>query len=42
MKLWSIFSVYDDGAKTGINPHHRFNLVNVTLHLFAQNSHEFA
>lgn len=20
MKLWSIFSVYDEGAKTGINP----------------------
>jgi hypothetical protein len=42
MKLWSIFSVYDEGAKTGINPHYRFNLVKVTLHLLAQNSRELA
>ncbi len=29
--LWSIFSVYGEGAKTGINAHDKFNLVKVTL-----------
>ena len=31
LTLWSIFSVYGDGAKTGINAHDRFNLVKVLL-----------
>jgi hypothetical protein len=31
LTLWSIFSVYGDGAKRGINAHDRFNLVKVTL-----------
>jgi hypothetical protein len=32
--LWSVFSVYGDGAKMGINAHDRFNLVrgSLTLH----------
>ena len=34
--LWSIFSVYGNGAKKGINAHDRFNLVKVTLQLPAQ------
>ena len=40
VKLRSIFSVYEEGAKTGINAHNRFNLVKGTLHLPAQNSLE--
>ena len=31
LTLWSIFSVYGDGAKLGINAHDKFNLVKVTL-----------
>jgi hypothetical protein len=31
LTLWSIFSVYGDGAKIGIKAHDRFNLVKVTL-----------
>jgi len=31
LTLWSIFSVYGDGAKRGINAHDRFNLVKATL-----------
>ena len=38
LTLWSIFSVYGDGAKRGINAHDRFNLVKVTLKPFAQPS----
>jgi len=31
LTLWSIFSVYGDGAKQGINAHDRFNVVKATL-----------
>ena len=31
LTLWSIFSVYGDGAKKGLDAHDRFNLVKVTL-----------
>ena len=31
LTLWSIFSVYGDGAKKGINAHDKFNLVKATL-----------
>lgn len=31
LTLWSIFSVYGDGGKIGINAHDRFNLVKVVL-----------
>jgi len=31
LTLWSVFSVYGDGAKRGIDAHDRFNLVKVTL-----------
>ncbi len=31
--LWSVFSVYGDGAKEGIKAHDRFNLIQVTLGL---------
>ena len=31
LSLWSIFSVYGDGAKMGINAHDKFNLVKATL-----------
>ena len=31
LTLWSIFSVYGEGAKTGIDAHDRFNLVKVVL-----------
>jgi hypothetical protein len=34
LTLWSIFSVYGDGAKRGINAHDRFNLVKATLQPF--------
>jgi hypothetical protein len=34
LTLWSIFSVYGDGAKQGINAHDRFNLVKATLQPF--------
>jgi hypothetical protein len=33
LTLWSVFSVYGDGAKKGINAHDRFNLVKATLQL---------
>jgi hypothetical protein len=29
--MWAIFSVYGQGAKTGIKAHDRFNLIKVTL-----------
>jgi hypothetical protein len=31
LTLWSIFSVYGEGAKLGINAHDKFNLVKATL-----------
>jgi hypothetical protein len=31
LTLWTIFSAYGDGAKTGIRAHDRFNLVKATL-----------
>jgi hypothetical protein len=31
LTLWSIFSVYGEGAKEGINAHDRFNLLRATL-----------
>jgi hypothetical protein len=31
LTLWSVFSVYGDGAKHGINGHDKFNLVKATL-----------
>ncbi|HVY69925.1 MAG TPA: DUF4185 domain-containing protein [Verrucomicrobiae bacterium] len=31
LELWSVFSVYGEGAKQGINAHDRFNLVKATL-----------
>jgi Domain of unknown function (DUF4185) len=31
LSLWSIFSVYGDGAKLGINAHDRFNVAKATL-----------
>jgi hypothetical protein len=31
LTLWSIFSVYGDGAKKGIYAHDKFNLVKATL-----------
>jgi len=40
LTLWSIFSVYGDGAKRGINAHDKFNLVKVTLGRFGQNTRE--
>ncbi|MGD0536054.1 MAG: endo-1,4-beta-xylanase [Verrucomicrobiota bacterium] len=40
--LWSIFSVYGAGAKRGINAHDRFNLVEATLQLRGQESHELS
>jgi len=33
LTLWCIFSVYGDGAKTGIKGHDRFNLVKATLQM---------
>lgn len=33
LTLWSVFSVYGDGAKQGIQAHDRFNLVKATLKL---------
>jgi hypothetical protein len=38
LTLWSIFSVYGPGAKTGIKAHDRFNLVKATLKLVKTNS----
>ncbi len=35
LTLWSIFAVYGDGGKLGINAHDRFNLVKTTLRLRA-------
>lgn len=37
LTLWSIFSVYGPGAKTGIQAHDRFNLVKATLTLMNTN-----
>ena len=31
LTLWSVFSVYGDGGKVGINAHDKFNLVKATL-----------
>ena len=31
LTMWSVFSVYGEGAKQGIHAHDRFNLVKVTL-----------
>jgi hypothetical protein len=31
LTLWSVFSVYGDGAKKGINAHDRFNLIEANL-----------
>jgi hypothetical protein len=31
LTLWSVFSVYGEGAKKGIHAHDRFNLIKVTL-----------
>ncbi len=33
LTLWSIFSVYGEGGKKGINAHDRFNVVKATLQL---------
>ncbi len=38
LTLWSIFSVYGEGAKTGIHAHDRFNLVKATLRLKSESS----
>jgi Domain of unknown function (DUF4185)/Right handed beta helix region len=38
LTLWSVFSVYGDGAKKGINAHDKFNLVKVTLHPVVEGS----
>ncbi len=35
LTLWSVFSVYGDGAKRGIKAHDRFNLVKASLRLKA-------
>jgi hypothetical protein len=35
LTMWSIFSVYGDGAKKGIDGHDRFNLVKATLMLLS-------
>ena len=40
LTLWSIFSVYGEGAKQGINAHDKFNLVKVILKPFARVSGE--
>jgi len=34
LTLWSVFSCYGEGAKTGIFGHDRFNLIKVTLQLY--------
>ena len=31
LMLWSVFSVYGEGGKQGINAHDKFNLVKTTL-----------
>jgi hypothetical protein len=31
--LWAVFSVYGEGAKSGVNSHDKFNLVKATLDL---------
>jgi len=38
LTLWSVFSVYGDGAKKGISAHNRFNLMKATLLLAPQKS----
>lgn len=38
MTLWSVFSVYGDGGKKGIQAHDRFNLIRVQLGLQSQES----
>jgi hypothetical protein len=40
LTLWSVFSVYGEGAKRGINAHDKFNLVKATLKPFARVSGE--
>ena len=40
LTLWSVFSVYGDGAKRGIRAHDRFNLVKATLKPFRRPPHE--
>jgi hypothetical protein len=40
LTLWSVFSVYGEGAKRGINAHDRFNLVKATLKPFTRVSGE--
>jgi hypothetical protein len=39
LTLWSVFSVYGEGGKKGINAHDRFNLVKATLQPSAQPTH---
>jgi hypothetical protein len=36
LTLWSIFSVYGNGAKRGINAHDKFNVIKATLKPFTQ------
>jgi len=31
LMLWSVFSVYGEGGKQGINAHDKFNLIKTTL-----------
>jgi hypothetical protein len=31
LTLWSVFSVYGEGGKKGVNAHDRFNMVKATL-----------
>jgi CubicO group peptidase (beta-lactamase class C family) len=38
LTLWSIFSVYGEGARKGVNAHDRFNLVRASLRLGPQES----
>jgi hypothetical protein len=37
LTLWTVFAVYGDGAKLGINAHDRFNLVKATLSRVSRN-----
>lgn len=39
LTLWSIFSVYGEGAKKGIHAHDKFNLIKATLRTFDPDSH---
>ncbi len=38
LTLWSVFSVYGEGAKQGIKAHDKFNLVKATLKLVSSNA----